>query len=112
MDFLAEMSTASLFMALVGLTNILTEVTKRIAPLKKAEYAVVFWAVCLSVAVTLLQFNGEGCEKWVLEVLEGVIEGGLVAYAAMFGYDALYERLPEALRTMVRYLNGGDEDRA
>ncbi len=107
MDFLQEMNTAALFAALVGLTNVLTEVTKRVLPLKKAEIAVVLWAVGLSVAAALLRTaHGE----WFCAAISGAVGGGVVAYAAMFGYDALYERLPEAAGTFVRYLSGDEKD--
>lgn len=107
MNFLLEMSTVALFAVLVGLTNVLTEVTKRVLPLKKAEGAVLFWAVSLSIAAAALRLPDSG---WLTAVLGGVIGGGVVAYAAMFGYDALYERLPEAAGTFVKYLSGGGRD--
>ncbi len=104
MSFLQEMNSAAVFAVLVGLTNILTEVTKRVLPLKKAERAVLLWAVGLSLVATLLRATDGG---WLSAALCGVIGGGVVAYAAMFGYDALYERLPEAAGTFVRYLSSG-----
>ncbi len=109
MDFVQEMNVAALFAALVGLSNVLTEVTKRVLPLKKAEAAVVLWAVGLSLAAALLRMEGCGWGYWAAVGFHGVVGGGVVAYAAMFGYDALYERLPEAVRTLVSYLGGGQD---
>ena len=110
MSFLKEMNAAALFAVLVGLTNVLTEVTKRLLTLKKAEAAVVFWAVSLSLAAALLRVTGGGAAAWSAAAFGGLIGGGVVAYAAMFGYDALYERLPEAMNTLVGYLNGGGKN--
>lgn len=112
MDFLKEMSVPALFAILVGLTNILTEVTKRVLALKKAEVAVVFWAVSLTAAAVMLKAAGSSGKIQLLAAASGIIGGGVVAYAAMFGYDALYERLPEALRVLVGYLNGREENHA
>lgn len=110
MGFMTEMSFPALLAAVVGLTNVLTEVTKRVIAVKKAERVVLFWALGLSLTAMLLRAAPQSVMDWLLAGLEGLVWGGLAAYAAMFGYDALYERVPESLHTLVRYLNGGTAD--
>lgn len=109
MEFLTEAGFPALLAALVGLTNVLTEVTKRVTTVKKAERVAVLWAVGLSLAAALLRGAPTNAAEWLLRAGEGVIWGGVAAYAAMFGYDALYERVPETLRTLVGYLNGSGD---
>lgn len=106
MDFMTEWSLPALMAALAGLTNVLTEVTKRVVTVKKAERIVLLWAMGLSLAAALLRGAPASLTGWLLTGLEGLVLGGMAAYAAMFGYDALYERIPETLHTLVRYLNG------
>lgn len=110
MRFMTELSFPALLTALVGLTNILTEVSKRVLAVKKAEWVVLLWAESLSLTAMLLRSAPTDPLGWALAAAEGLIWGGVTAYAAMFGYDALYERVPEALRTLVGYLNGGAGD--
>lgn len=110
MGFMTELSFPALLAALVGLTNILTEVTKRVLAVKKAEWIVLLWAEGLSLTAMLLRSTPMGPVGWALAAAEGLVWGGVTAYAAMFGYDALYERVPETLRALVGYLNGGTGD--
>lgn len=81
--------------ALVVLTNLLVQVLKQIIPDEK--FSTNYLAVIVAVVLTLVAFFvwADICAitiKWYF-VVGAVICGFLVAYAAMFGYDKLYEAL-------------------
>ena len=79
-----------IILALVVLTNIITQVAKQLLPDKISAN---FLAAGVSIALTLIAFFAY-CEiclipvTWYM-VLAAVVVGIMVAYAAMFGYDKL-----------------------
>ena len=111
MEFAANISMPAVALVLVAMVNVLTEVTKKVWDVRKAEHVVVTWAVVLSVPAAIGLAALQGMTAWwmlLLAAAAGCLLGGLVAYAAMFGYDELYYQVLELLGGFVTYLNQGE----
>ena len=109
MEIFKYISTPKLIAALVAAVNILTEVTKKIVPVKNPERVVLAWAELLSVAASATAAFLQG---WVtpvqitIAVAVGALMGALVAYAAMFGYDELYGGVGDIFGGFFGYITG------
>ena len=113
MEFLKDMNVFEMAVALVPLVNIMVEVTKKLVNFKKPESIVVIWSVLLAVSGLLLALAQTGETSpalYALEAAKGVLIGGVVAYAAMFGYDELYDKAAGAVGSLVAYLTGRTAD--
>ncbi len=97
---------------LVALTNILTEVTKKILPVRRAERVAVCWAELLSLAAAAAACaaRGGGAADFLAAAAGGLLGGGVVAYVSMFGYDTLYAKAAALLSELVSYLRGERRD--
>lgn len=104
----------ALIAALVGGVNVLTEVTKKVVTVHKAERAALLWAVALTLCAALGAVWLEGWTGWQAYTAAGaagLLGGGVVAYAAMFGYDELYEKVLAVVGSLFDYLGRkGDGD--
>lgn len=96
--------------ALVAVVNVLTEVTKRLLPVKKAPRVVTVWACLLAcgcaIAACIMQ-GWTGFGAVTLAGAVGLLAGGLIAYAAMFGYDELYQDVVKVLQQLLDYRGPG-----
>ena len=101
-----------LIASLIGGVNVLTEVTKKVVPISKAEPVVLIWAELLSVLSAFVAVWLEGAITWQVYAMAGVcgiLGGAVVAYAAMFGYDDLYKRVVGVLGSVFEYMGGGND---
>ena len=110
MELFSVISLPALVALLVAAVNILTEITKKILPVKKPQAVAVAWAVLLSAAVCIVAAVMQGWTLWwmiLLAAVAGVLVGVVVAYAAMFGYDEAYAQVIAIFQSLIDYLNGG-----
>lgn len=107
MKLFTYVSLPALVAGLIAGVNILTELTKKVAEIKRPERAALLWAELLGTGVALAAAWLEG---WVspaqlaAAVVCGLLLGAAVAYAAMFGYDELYERVVGLIGSIPGYL--------
>ena len=97
----------ALLAALVGGTNILVEVTKKVISVHKAERVALLWAevltLCAAFGAVLLQ-GWTGWQPFAVAGVGGLLGGAVVAYAAMFGYDELYSKVLAVVGSVFDYL--------
>lgn len=108
MELFSVISLPALVALLVAAVNILTEITKKILPVKKPQAVAVAWAVLLSAAVCIVAAVMQGWTLWwmiLLAGVAGVLLGVVVAYAAMFGYDEAYRQIIGIFQSLIEYLN-------
>ncbi len=87
---------------LVALTNMFTNIVKGFGAwfVSRAKIIAPIVAEILTLACTVAYLQITGTAMTWYWIAGGAAIGGIVAYVAMFGYDALYEEL-------VKYLHGG-----
>ena len=95
-----------LIAALVAVVNVMTEVTKKLLPVKNAPGVVTLWACLLTggaaIAAAVMQ-GWTGFGAVTLACIVGLLIGGLIAYAAMLGYDELYRDVVTVLQQLLDY---------
>lgn len=97
----------ALLAALVGGTNVLTEVTKKVVTVHKAERVALLWAEVLTLCAAFGAVLLQGWTNWQAYAVAGaggLLAGGVVAYAAMFGYDELYDKALAVVGSVFDYL--------
>jgi len=94
---------AAAIMALIVLTNIFTQVIKKIVNKEEAPAQAVVFVIAeiltfIAVAILCTIFGLHiFWYYWILAFIMGV----LVAYGAMFGYDNLYKQLATAITNLI-----------
>ena len=110
MKIFTLISLPVLIAALVAMVNILTEITKKILPVKKPQGVAVAWAILLSIGACIIAAVMQGWTLWwmiLLAAVAGILFGVIVAYVAMFGYDEAYEQIIAIFVSLIEYLNNG-----
>ena len=113
MKIFSYVSLPVLIAALVAMTNIFTEICKRVFTVKVAERVVVLWAIALSEGASFAAVVLQGwinTYAYIGAGVAGVLIGLLVAYAAMYGYDELYGDVVGIFEKLIGYLTGQVKD--
>lgn len=98
-----------LMAAIIPITNLLVNLSKKVFTIKKPQIVVLITALALSIISACGIAVWQGFNVWwqfAAALIGAVLIGCIDAYGAMFGYDELYTTVIEIFKKFIEYVLG------